>query len=218
MAETLATLRDRVEQILEDSSNDKWATGELDEAIEQALDAYSERLPREAIGTVTLASAGREVDISSITYREIRRVWWDYDSSDPNYPPNWREFELWPGDILFIRDDDEPAATDVVRVFYTADHTLEDLNSAASTTFPDRHASLLARGAAALAVLFRRATVGETANLNEWAPRNLRDWAEEQLKAFYAELDELAQREAALSSGTIPLARIDRWDTDENDW
>ena len=217
MAETLATLRDRVEILLDDASNTKWTTTEIDEGIEQALDAYSERLPQRAIRTVTLASAGREIDISAISYRTIERVWWDYDSSDPAHPPRWREFEVWPGDLLYIDDGGEPAASDVVRIWYTTDQTLEDLNSAAATTFPQRHAGMIAQGAAGFAATQRRVTLSENVNLNEWAPRNLREWGEAQLAGFYEQLETLVKARAALAAGIAEMPALDRWDGD-NAW
>jgi hypothetical protein len=217
MTATLATLTNRVEDLLEDSSNTKWSTSELEEAIRQALHAYADYMPNRAITTVTLSSAGREIDISSITYRTIERVWWDYDASDPDHPPNWRDFEVWPGDILFVNDDDEPASADIVRIWYTTDHTLEDLDSETSTTFTDAHASVIALGAAGFAAHARVATLAEQANINDWAPRNLREWAITQLDIFYTRLRELAAREAAQHAGLADLAPLDRWDN-SNDW
>ena len=213
MANDLATLRDRVEQILDDAANAKWDTNALDEAIRQALHAYSEHLPRRAIAALTLTAAGREIDLSSLApYRTIERVWWDYDEDSPDHPPRWRDFELWPGHVLYIDDAGEPAAGDVVRLWYTLDHTLEDLDTATATTFPDPHATLIAQGATGFAAVSRNVTVQEQVNVNAWAPRNLREWAETQLRRFYATLDALARRQAALSAGLAPLPPLDRWD------
>jgi len=217
MTTTLTTLRDRVEQTLQDTGNAKWATADLDEAINQALAAYSEHIPHRAITTVTLTADGREIDISSITYRDIERVWWDYDATDPDHPPHWRTFELWPGDILFVNDPDEPVTGDKVRIWYTADHTLNLLDSATATTFPTRHDSIIVQGASGFAAAARRVTILEDVNLNEWAPRNLREWAELQLTTFYNALEEIAARQAALDSGTAAAAALDRWDSN-NAW
>ena len=214
MATTLTTLRDRLEHTLQDTGNTKWTTNQLDEAIRQALAAYSEHIPHRAITSLTLTADGRELDISTITYRDIERVWWDYDSTAPDHPPHWRTFEIWPGDILFVNDSDEPASGDVVRIWYTADHTVTDLDAATSTTLPSRHESILVQGASGFAAAARRVTILEQVNLNEWAPRNLREWAELQLTTFYNALEEIATREAALDSGTAPTAALDRWDGD----
>ena len=91
----LATIRDRVEARLQDSTNTRWATADLDEAIRTALEQYSKYKPDHALGTVAVSAAGREVDISSLTdLIRVEKVWWDYDSSDPSYPPNYRQFDV----------------------------------------------------------------------------------------------------------------------------
>jgi len=213
MTATLTTLRDRVEQALQDTANTKWTTPNLDEAIRQALAAYSEQVPHRAVSTITLTADGRELDISALTYRNIERVWWDYDATDPDHPPHWRTFELWPGDILFVNDTDEPVTGDKVRIWYTADQTITDLDTATTTTLPTRHESLIVQGASGFAAAARRVTILEEVNLNEWAPRNLREWAELQLTSFYNALEQIATREAALDSGTAAAAALDRWDS-----
>ena len=48
-AETLTTLPDRVETMLQDSTNATWATGDIDEAIEKALEEYNRHSPAGAI-------------------------------------------------------------------------------------------------------------------------------------------------------------------------
>ncbi len=47
--ETLATLRDRVELHLQDSGNAKWASADVDEAIEKALEDNTRHSPRLAV-------------------------------------------------------------------------------------------------------------------------------------------------------------------------
>ena len=112
------------------------------------------------------------------------RVWWDYDSSDPDHPPNWREFQVWPGDLLFIDDPEEPTTDDTVRVWYTLAHTLNGLDSATATTFRADHESVIAVGAAAFAALFRSQVITETVTADGWAPRNLRTWGETMMERF----------------------------------
>ena len=218
MAETLTTVRDRVELLLQDSTNDKWSTGMIDEALRQALALYSEKLPAKSITTVTLSAAGREVDISSKTYRNIERVWWDYDSTDPEHPPNWRQFEVWDGDVLYIKDDDEPASGDVVRIWITTDHTLNGLDSATVTSFPYNHTFVICWGAAAYAALSRAVVVAELSNVNKWAERNLREWGESQLLKYVVELDRLAAKDALLESGIAEARVLDQFDDGSSKW
>jgi hypothetical protein len=213
----LGSLTNRVESFLEDSTNTKWSTAELEAAIRLAIYVYSDYFPRRAITTVDLTAAGREIDISGIDYRTIERVWWDYDSSDPDHPPHWRDFEVWPGDLLYVNDPEEPASGDTLRIWYTTNHTLDELDSATATTIPNRHAEIIAIGAAGFAAHTRVATLSEQANVNEWAPRNLGEWATAQLQTYYQRLQHLAAQQATQRAGLANLAALDRWDN-ANDW
>ena len=151
---TLATLRDRVEATLQDAGNERWSTADLDEAIRKAIEEYSHVDPHETITTITLSAAGREIDISAVSGRlAVTRVWWPYTASDPTFPPNWSTFEVWTdssgaANILFIDAESEPAAGDVVRLWYTSQHTLSGLDGASSTTLPGDADAMLVTGAA----------------------------------------------------------------------
>lgn len=183
---------------------------DIDEAIRWAMQRYDEVHPDEAIATLTLEADGREVDISSIAgYLEITRAWWNYDSSSPSYPPDWRDFELWPGDILFVKDGDEPAAGDVVRVWYTQPHTLYGLDSATATTIPADAETLIVTGAAGFAAEERVQEQPQS-----YVPRKLRDWAENRIREFERGLKLVGRRQAARHSGVASGPVLDRFDGD----
>src|SRR3990170_893729 len=109
--------RERLRLELADLGVATWEDDTLDQALRQALEDYNDVNPDQAIATHTFASASREAALSASTFaRLIRvlRVWLPYTASDPEHPPKWRAgFELWPGNILYIADDPEPAASDV---------------------------------------------------------------------------------------------------------
>ncbi len=216
---TLSTLRDRVELMLQDTGNTIWAEGDLDEAITQALDSYSKVIPHRTIGTITLSAGGREIDISSLTgYLKVERVWWDYDSADPAHPPNWRDFEVWPGDLLFINDAEEPASGDVVRVWTTVPQALKDLRSATATTFAADDESLIIVGAAAIAAMQRAIELAETLTVDGLSNRRLRQWAVLQMDVFEVGLAMLARQAASRESGVAPGGSLDRWDATGDGW
>ena len=181
--------------------------GDIDEAVRWALGRISEVQPHRAITTITLSSATREVDISGITYLDIERVWLDYDSSDPDYRPQWADFDVWPGDILFLDEPVEPDSGDVLRIWYTTEHTLSGLDSATTTTLGDREITTLVIGAVGLCAQ-ERIQEKET----YWGNRDLRDWAAARLKEFEAALERLAQREGVKHSGVAGTGRLDGWD------
>jgi hypothetical protein len=179
------TLRDRVESLLQDSGNSKWSTDDTDEAIRRALEVYSQHSPVHALGTIALSAAGREISLASLTgLMRVEKVWWDYDSTTPGYPPNWRQFEVWPGSILYIDDRTEPANGDTVRVWYTKMHTINGLDSASATTVPQEDVPHLIAGAAQFAAEARAIELSESLNVDKDVVARLMEWADEQGKAF----------------------------------
>jgi len=134
---------------------------------------------------VTLSADGREIDISSLTgLWRVEKVWWDYDSSSPGYPPNWRQFEVWPGSILYIDDDDAPSSGDVVRIWYTKKHTIKGLDSATATTVAEEDVTYLVSGAAYFAARARAVELSETLNVDKDVVDRLVEWADEEGKNF----------------------------------
>jgi len=215
-AATLATLRDRVEATLQDSSNLTWSTDDIDEAVRQALHRYSKIKPDRTITSIELSEDGREIDISSITdYLTVERVWWDYDDSDPAHPPNWRNFELWPGDIVYINDPAEPVTGDTVRFWYTRLQTLNGLDSASATSLPDDDTTLIVTGAAGLAALARAREISESLAVDGWVHKRLNEWGEKRLEEFEAGLKLVAAQRTAQASGIAPGPVLDRWDDGE---
>ena len=181
----LAALRDRVESLVKDASNDRWTTGELDDAVRQALERTSERRPHELVTTLTLTQDGREVSLSGVSglLRPLR-VWWPYTASDPEYPPCWVPWELHGPDTLFLDVPEEPQTDDVVRLFYAAMHTVDGLDGEAATTLAADEEGILVIGAAGYAALARAAYVNESVTRSEKTPDHWRAWSEARLTEF----------------------------------
>jgi hypothetical protein len=212
MPTTLTTLRDRVELILADSSNAIFSTGDVDEAIRRALHDYSAVNPYRKIGTITLAADGREIATSTLTgIIDVAEVWCPYDSSDPEFPPYRRPFRFWK-DIakLYVIGSYEPQSADVVRVFYTALHTLNGLDSETSTTLPAEHDSIVALGASGYAAQSRALDISEQISVDRDTANRLKDWAELQLHRFADALTAVAI--ASQSTSHVPLPYLDRWE------
>jgi hypothetical protein len=220
MTATLATLRDRVETILADSGNAIWSTDDIDEAIRQAVHEYSKTRPLRSVGTVVLSSDGREIDISSLTgLLGVSQVWCDYDSTDPAYPPNRRPFEHWPdSQTVYVTGDYEPQSGDTMRVFYTKLQTLEDLDSATSTTIPLDDESLIAIGAAGFAATSRAVDLAEKVTLDRLTGQQVRAWGLSKLQEFRSGLRAVAKRMALESKADVELPPVDRWDRDSEGW
>lgn len=184
-SETLATLRDRVELHLQDSANARWTAGDIDEAILKALEEYNKISPAYAVGSITLAAAGREISLSTLTgLIRVLKVWWPYDSADPGYPPNWCQFDVYPGSILFIDERSEPASGDVVRVWYTKACTLNGLASASATTVPSEDITYIINGACYFAAKARIAEISESLTVDDETTDRLAKFADDHGKAF----------------------------------
>lgn len=182
---TLTTLRDRVEVTLQDASNERWSADDLDEAIRKAVEQYSRRNPHQLIATINLSSDSREIDISGISgLLRVEKVWWDYDSATPGYPPNWRQFEVWPGGILYIDDPVQPTAGDVARLWYNKKQTLDGLDGAGATSIADEDITYIVTGAGHFAAQARAIELAETLTVDKDVVKRLSDWAHEQGKNF----------------------------------
>lgn len=186
MGKALADIRNRVEAFLMDTGNAIWDVDTIDEAVRQALDEYSFARPLMTETVITLPGDGREIALNSLTgLTEVTQVWWPYDSdaTTETWPPNKvRGWRLWWDDaqpVLFldIIDGSQPQQNDEVRIWYVKPHTVQDLDSADSTTVQDSHVSKLVEGSAAKAALARSVDLVETANTDLYAIQVLATWA-----------------------------------------
>ena len=216
MATTLASLTDRVEEILADSGNAIWTAGNIEEAIRQALHTYSKARPRHRETSLTLTADGREISTSTITdLVSVTEIWVDYDSSDPAFPPPIRPFRHWK-DIgtIYVMGQHEPKNAEVVRVFYTALHLINSLDSAASTTVPDEDITALAHGAAGYAAASRAVDLAEMISVDRQAVDRMDKWAQARLTEFRIALQAIA-RSIQDPTAHVPTGTLDRF---EGDW
>lgn len=192
----LSTLRDNAESDLKDASNEVWSTDEIDRGITRALREYNEKNPEIEITTLTLSADGREVDISSISgYIDVLKVWYDYDSSDPEYPPKFVDFEVWPGDILFVDYEDEPESGDVLRIWYTKARTIDGLAGASATTVPLQDEEAIVLGATAYCALSESIDSMGEVTVHPGDMTSFELWGYNRLKQFRSRLLAIQQRE-----------------------
>ena len=226
MTATLTALRERVEQKLADTGHNIWTPDDLGEAIRQAVHEYSKTRPRQAVDLVTLAAAGREIDVSAVTgLLQVVDLWLPYTAASPEYPPNRRPFRHWADLGLLVVVDDpagsgfgEPAAGEVARVFYTAMQTLNGLDSATATTIPLDDESLLVTGAAGHAATSRAVDLAEKVSIDRLISQQVRAWGLNQLQEFRSGLRSIARQLATTSPPWVPLPPRDRWDQGRGGW
>jgi hypothetical protein len=140
---------------------------------------------------------------------DIERVWLDYDSSDPDYQPKRADFEVWPGNPLFIDESEEPDSGDVLSIYYTRDQTISGLDAETTTTVDDRDINTLVNGAAGYCVKER---IQEEEHW--WGKRDMKEWGARRLREFEDALDRIAHRQATKHSGVAPASNLDRYDGD----
>jgi hypothetical protein len=213
MTATLESLRNRVENILADATNAIWTTAALDEAIQRALEQYAKPRPFEKIGTVSIFTAGYEVDVSSLSgILNVSRIWCDYTASNPEDPPNQRAFEYWPDSQIVRVVGYEPQSGNVMRVFYTTQQTLNGLSGATETTFPADDEGLIALGGAAYAATTRSVDLTEQVTLDRTTAAQIRAWGLATMQEFTAGLKRVTARHALQRSALVKQPKLDIWE------
>ena len=204
MAYTLTTMVHAVESLLKDSANDYWSAAEIQDAIEWAIAEYSYRMKRRLKATMDDVDGSREYDLSSITgLIDVTKVWWPYDSTDPDHPPNWVPWYMLDDDTLYLDVDTEPDGTQVIRIFYTAQHTLDGLDAASSTSIDDMGCELLIVGAAGRCVLMKSRDVIDAINVSSDVTGDWESWGRARLKEFYDSLGRVVSHERMVGDARV---------------
>ena len=218
MPSTLAQLEARLSAMLIDATV-IFAEATLAESIRNALHEYSRAFPLAAETVITLPGAGREIALAALTgLLAVTDVWWPYDSTaSESWPPaRVNGFQVsWDHarPVLVLPDaGDQPATDDEMRVFYTTLHTVQNLDSAAVTSLPPDHESVVLGGAAGYACLSRASDLAETISANPFAVKNWQAQAKVYLDRFAARLAELKTRAAAGGPVSGAGYRMDKWD------
>jgi len=221
MDKALADIRDRVEAFLMDSGNAIWDTATIDEGITQVLDEYSAVFPLSLETVITLPGDGREIALNALTgLIEVTQVWWPYDSdaSSETWPPNKvRGWRLWWDDataVLFVDiiDGSQPQTDDEMRIWYVYPQTIQDLDSADSTTVQDAHISKMVEGAAAKAAMARAVDLVETADTDIYSVQVLATWGKHHKGKWDRFLETLRKRGNRFGPAWGDGWALDKWD------
>lgn len=210
MPTTLTSLRTRVARILSDAGNLAWSTDDLDEGIRKALFDYTLAVPLLQKTDITITQDGRQIDISSITnIMHVVDVWLPYTGDEDS--PRRQPFRHWAQiNILFVEGIYVPRAGDTARIFYHAYHTLNGLDGASTTTFPDPHANAIALGAAGYCAASRAIELTDQVTVDRDAVERLQTWARRTLLDFQDRLKVLAGHATGVPH--VPLPALDRYD------
>ena len=147
-------------------------------------------------------------------------VWWPYDSdaaSETWLPNRVRGWRLWwdgaqPLLFLEIKDTSQPQTDEEMRIWYTKRQTIQDLLSAARTTFPDDHESIIVLGSAGHCAMTRTIDLIEVAGTDLYQVSILGTWGQRKLREFQRELKKLERRHARRGRSWGVGWALDKWD------
>ena len=164
MPTALATIRGRLQTVLDDAAAAVWTTGELDQHIQDALRDLSHRIPRERTTTIATTSGSRDVSLATLTERvRIVAVEWPTGSD----PKNFVDFSEW-ADVLRIDSLGIPDGTDCI-IYWQSLHSING-----TKTLPEDYDDALVHAAAARACDQQAADASNA--LNTGGPPATRDW------------------------------------------
>ena len=163
----LANYRTLLDQILATAVDDAtWTDAIFDQALRLALANYNDRFVYET--SFEVLTTGYSQNLSTISaLRDILAVAYPW-SDGASFASLSRRFRTT-ADLTVYFDGCQPADGEFIRVRHTKQHTIDDLDSAAATTVPDRHATLLATYAASHACRLRRRQLSENPAIPDYA-------------------------------------------------
>ncbi|MBI9043376.1 MAG: hypothetical protein JEZ06_02750 [Anaerolineaceae bacterium] len=211
----LAGFRTKVLTILGQTIT-KYSNDVLDEALRETLGEFSRYVPNMKRAEITLAAAGRQVDLSALAGL-IYLIQLAYPFTTGEETPTIHEsYYLYHTDgspMIEICGDRVPASGEKLRVVYGAEHTIEDLDTATTTTLRTRDEGIVARGAAAKAAIQRSNTLAEAYGNRSTEYEKIKGWAERMHYQYLSELERLKDIEQG-----IPMVMNDsRWKLDSWD-
>lgn len=192
----LAALIDDVEVELRDTGNANWSVAEITAHLLRALHAYNDVAPQRTAGKLDTVADQREYDLSSLTgLMEVTDVWFPYDSTDEQHPPNRPTWNIQRDAYLYLDVPDVSGDADEdIRIFYTIPHTIQDLESATATTLDAPAETLVVMGASAYAAQqYGQSLIGKV-TVSGWTPKQLNDWAAIRIMAFKEGLEAVRRR------------------------
>lgn len=222
MGSTLAQLTARVGQFLMDATAVTWPAATVEEALRLALHEYTQANPSSMETVVDLIAAGREIALNAVdNLLDVTEVWWPYDSSVENWPPNKvKGFRVWWDDarpVLHLTsvDGSQPQAAEEIRIWYTVPQTIQDLDDADSTTLRTVDDTLIVLGAAGHCCFSRSVDLTETAASAVTATPNYAALGSRFLKEFRYLLAKLRPA-SPMPPGASPFGAgwsLDAWDS-----
>ncbi len=207
---TLAEIKTRILQVLDDASGARYPDALLTEAINQAFSSINTRLPKVSTLDLTITTAGREQAVSGI-FNCLFIISVSLISADQLTrelsPDSEFTFLLKNGaPTLYFSGSKIPAAGDKLRIQYAAPYSAADLGSA----FPTNYESALVNGAAGHACNIRALHLIEAYGARSEESPRLLELGRLRLDAFESLLSSLRVLQ---DFGYPPGFKLDEYDT-----
>jgi hypothetical protein len=191
----LSGILDAVAGELRDAAHATWSAEELTAQVRRALRRYNGHLPRRLAGTLNAVEGQREYSLDGLSgLLDVLDVWypWSADDEDPPERPRW----ALPSDgTLYLYVESAPAAGEVIRVFYTAPHTIEGLDGALATTLPAQGEQAVIVLAAGYAAIQRGGSLIGTVTPSQWTPVQWQQWGEATLARAMARVAQIERQQ-----------------------
>lgn len=218
-APTRADYRTRVAQQIFDTANAYWSTTAIDEALRTALQEYSQAYPSEVVANLTLSATSLEISLASLTgLISVHNAIWPYTSTDPLYNllDSYKLDRRAAGNFLLITPQQGagyPVANQLLRLWYGTAHTIQDIDSAASTSHPEDHYNILTYGTCGHALNMRSIDIAGEFNIDTRAAERLYSAGVQWRAQFAANLSALrAQRTSNFGKVSSGGWKMDKWD------
>ena len=163
---TLTELITRVRTLLSDPTALRFSAEVLQEGARNALQALSDRLPRELELDLNAVQSGRIQPFSGLTSPlYLMRIGYpvaggNINQLEPEVNFSYRMEDGQP--VVHFLGSPVPQTGDLIHVIYAAPHTLSGLDAAAETTLPEGALAALVNGTAGHASLLRAHALLET--------------------------------------------------------
>jgi hypothetical protein len=165
MPTALATLRARLQIVLDDAAAAFWTTAELDEHIQGGLRDLSHRIPRERTTTIATTSGSRDVSLATLTLR-VAIIAVEYKTGAD--PKTFVDFSVW-NDTLRLLGAAVPDGSNCI-IYWQSLHNI----GVGTETLPEDYDEALTFAAAARAC--DQQDADSTNSLNTGGPAATRDW------------------------------------------
>ncbi|MBC7257061.1 MAG: hypothetical protein H5T66_13265 [Chloroflexi bacterium] len=204
---TFSQLISRIALELGDAEHAIWSEEALTAHLRRALEAYSRIDPRRLDAVIQTEADTREYPLASLgPFLEITDLWYPYNPSAPQHPPERPEWALILSKTFYLGVSEAPSGAESIRLFYTAPHTIAGLDGATETTLDAEGEGIVVLGAGAYAVEARAQALMGAVTVSEETPGQLAAWAEARMRRFAEALQEVRRRRMAAMDARVAVA------------